>query len=221
MNRFIATPEKGEVSALLIRPENAECLLVLGHGASSNMRTPMMESVALALANENIATFRYNFPYSENKRGRDSKDVCTATIRSAVAAAHEAASGLPILAGGHSFSGRMTSTAQSETPIEHVKGLVFFSFPLHPADKPDTKRADHLALVKVPMLFLTGTRDALAELDLLKPVVKKLGKRATLHLVDTADHSFKILKTKRASFEDVFDEMARVTAEWAANLRNN
>ena len=202
----------------MMRPDNAAHLLVLGHGASSNMRIPMLESIALALANENIATFRYNFPYSENKRGRDSKDVCTATIRSAVAAAHEAAPDLPILAGGHSFSGRMTSTAQSEAPIEHVKGLVFFSFPLHPAGEPDTKRADHLESVKVPMLFLSGSRDALAELDLLKPVVKKLGKRATLHLVDTADHSFKILKRTRQSSEDVFTELARVVREWVANI---
>jgi predicted alpha/beta-hydrolase family hydrolase len=216
--KFVATPEKGEVSAMIIRPDDATHLLVLGHGASSNMRTPMMESIAEALANEKIATFRYNFPYSENKRGRDSKDVCTATIRSAVAAAHEVAPDLPILAGGHSFSGRMTSTAQSEAPIENVNGLVFFSFPLHPAGEPDTKRAEHLARIKIPMLFLTGTRDALAELDLLKPVVKKLGKRATLHLVDTADHSFKVLKRTRQGSEDVFAELARVVREWVASI---
>jgi predicted alpha/beta-hydrolase family hydrolase len=216
--KFLATPEKGEVSALLIRPDKATHLFVLGHGASSNMRTPMMESIAEALATEEIATLRYNFPYSENKRGRDSKDVCTATIRSAVEAARKAAPDLPILAGGHSFSGRMTSTAQSEGPIENVKGLVFFSFPLHPAGEPDTKRADHLASVKIPMLFLTGTRDALCELDLLKPVVKKLGKRATLHIVDTADHSFKVLKRTRQSSEDVFAELARAVREWVETI---
>jgi predicted alpha/beta-hydrolase family hydrolase len=216
--KFTATPEKGEVSALLIRPNKATHLIVLGHGASSNMLTPMMEAIAEALANEKIATFRYNFPYSENKRGRDSKDVCTATIRSAVGAAHAAAPDLLILAGGHSFSGRMTSTAQSEASIENVKGLVFFSFPLHPAGEPDTKRAEHLLQIKIPMLFLTGTRDALAELDLLKPVVKKLGRRAILHLVDTADHSFKVLKRTRQSSEDVFAELARVVREWAASI---
>jgi Predicted hydrolase of the alpha/beta-hydrolase fold len=216
--QFSATSEKGEVSAMLKRPENATHLLVLGHGASSNMRTPMMESIAEALANESIATFRYNFPYSENKRGRDSKDVCTATIRSAVAAAHEAEPDLPILAGGHSFSGRMTSTAQSEAPIENVKGLVFFSFPLHSAGEPDTKRAEHLAQIKIPMLFLTGTRDALAELDLLKPVIKKLGVRATVHLVDTADHSFKVLKRTRQSSDDVFVELARMASKWATGI---
>jgi predicted alpha/beta-hydrolase family hydrolase len=215
---FLATPEKGEVSALLMRPANAMHLLVLGHGASSNMRTPMLQSIAEALAEENIATLRYNFPYSEHGGGRNSKEVCTATIRSAVAAAHKAAPGLPILAGGHSFSGRMTSTAQSEKPIENLKGLVFFSFPLHPAGEPDTKRADHLAGVKIPMLFLSGTRDGLAELDLLKPTVKKLGKRATLHLIDTADHSFKVLKRARKSSEEVFVEMARVVREWVSKI---
>jgi predicted alpha/beta-hydrolase family hydrolase len=218
--KFVSTPTKGKVSALITLPDSATHLLVLGHGASSNMRTPMMEAIAEALANENIATFRYNFPYSENNRRRDSKEVCTATIRSAVAAAHKAAPDLPILAGGHSFSGRMTSTAQSEAPIEHVKGLVFFSFPLHPAGEPDTKRADHLESIKVPKLFLSGTRDALAELDLLKPVIKKLGKCATLHLIDTADHSFKVLKRTRQSPEDPFAEMARVVRYWTERSLN-
>ena len=219
--RFVATPEKGEVSALLIRPDDATHLLVLGHGASSNMRTPMMGSIAEALANENIATFRYNFPYSENKRGRDSKDVCTATIRSAVEAARRAAPDLPPLAGGHSFSGRMTTMAASEAPLDRVKGIVLFAFPLHPAGAPDTKRAEHLAQVRIPMLFLSGTRDALGELDLLQPTIKKLGKRATLHLVDTADHSFKVLKRTRTSSEDPFVEMARVVRQWCNDLPND
>lgn len=217
--RFRATPEKGEVSALMIRPDDATHLLVLGHGASSNMRTPLMEAIAGALAKQNIATFRYNFPYSENKRGRDSQAVCTETIRSAVRAAHEAAPDLPILAGGHSFSGRMTTTAESESHIDGLKGIVLFALPLHPAGAPDTKRAEHLSKIKIPMLFLSGTRDALGELDLLQPTVKNLGKLATFHLLDTADHSFKVLKKTRTSTEDVFDEAARVTAEWAGELK--
>jgi len=217
--KFTATPEKGDVSALLMRPEGAKHILVLGHGASSNMRTPMLQTIAERLTEQNIATFRYNFPYSEKGGGRNSVATCIATIRSAVAAAHEAAPDLPILAGGHSFSGRMTSTAASEAPIENVKGLVFFSFPLHPAGEPSTKRADHLAAVTVPMLFLSGTRDALAELDLLEPVVKNLGKQATLHLVDTADHSFKILKRSRTRDEDVFVELARATRTWTDGLK--
>lgn len=216
--KFVATPEKGEVSALLLRPQSASHLLVLGHGASSNMRAPMLQTIAERLAEQGIATFRYNFPYSENKRGRDSNPVCIETIRSAVRAAHEAAPDLPILAGGHSFSGRMTTTAASQTPLEGVKGIVLFAFPLHPAGAPDTKRAEHLSDVTVPMLFLSGTRDALAELELLQPVIRRLEKRATLHLVDTADHSFKILKRSRQSTEDVFVEMARVVKDWATKL---
>lgn len=216
--RFPATPEKGDVSALLLRPENATHLLVLGHGASSNMRTPMLATIAENLAEQEIATFRYNFPYSEKGGGRNSQATCLETIRSAVRAASEAAPDLPILAGGHSFSGRMTSTAQSEAPINGVKGLVFFAFPLHPAGEPATMRADHLANIDIPMLFLSGTRDALGEFDLLEPVVKGLGENAALHLLDTADHSFKILKRTRQSTEDVFAEMARITRDWSGKI---
>jgi uncharacterized protein len=216
--RFLATPEKGEVSALLIRPDDATHLLVLGHGASTNMRHATLRSIAERLAEVGIATFRYNFPYSENGKGRDGQAVCTRTIRSAVAAARESAPDLPLLAGGHSFSGRMTSTAASESSLDGVAGLVFFSFPLHLAGKPETKRADHLAEVSAPMLFLSGTRDELADVSLLKPVVQKLGSRATLHLLDTADHGYKVLKKSRASSEDVFVEMARIVRDWAASL---
>lgn len=214
--RFLATPEKGEVSALLIRPDDATHLLVLGHGASTSMRHATLVSIAERLAEVGIATFRYNFPYSENGKGRDGQAVCTQTIRSAIEAAKKAVPNLPLLAGGHSFSGRMTSTAASESPLAGVTGLVFFSFPLHLAGKPETKRADHLAGVSVPMLFLSGTRDELADLSLLKPVVKRLG--ATLHLLDTADHGYKVLKKSRTSTEDVFVEMARVVRDWAIRL---
>ncbi len=216
--KFLATPEKGEVSAILMRPSNAEHALVLGHGASTNMRNKTLQTIAEHMADAEIATFRYNFPYMETGRGRDSKETVTATVRSAVAAAHQAAPDLPLLAGGHSFSGRMTSTAASESPLENVRGIVFFAFPLHPPGKPDTSRAEHLSHVTIPMLFLSGTRDTLAELDLLQPVCKKLGTRATLHLLDTADHGFRILKRTRTSEEDVFVEMARVTREWAGKL---
>lgn len=216
--KFLATPEKGEVSALLIRPGDASHLLVIGHGASSNMRHPMLQNIAECMTDAGIATFRYNFPYSENGRGRDPNGVCIATVRSAVAAAHRTAQDLPLLAGGHSFSCRMTSTAESESPLENVRGLVFFAFPLHPARKPDIKRADHLNNVTIPMLFLSGTRDDLAQLELLRPVCKNLGTRAKLHLLDTADHGFRILKRSRKNEEDVFVEMARVVREWAAGL---
>lgn len=218
--KFTATPEKGDVSAILMRPEGATHVLVLGHGASSNMRTPLLQTIAANLAERKIATFRYNFPYSEKGGGRNSQATCTETIRSAVGAARDAAPGLPVLAGGHSFSGRMTSTAASETVLEGVQGLVFFAFPLHPAGEPSVKRAEHLTNVNVPMLFLSGTRDALGELALLELTVKKLGDRATLHLLDTADHSFKILKRTRQSSEDVFAEMARTVRDWADAIRS-
>lgn len=217
-SKFVATPEKGEVSALLIRPSDASHVLVLGHGASTNMRHANLQTIAERLAESGIATFRYNFPYMEYGKGRDSQAVCTQTVRSAVAAARAAAPGLDLLAGGHSFGGRMTSTAASEAPLDGVRGLVFFSFPLHQPGKPETKRADHLDSVTDPMLFLSGTRDELAELELLRPVCKRLGKRATLHVLDTADHGFKTLKRTRASEEDVFVEMARVVREWASGL---
>jgi predicted alpha/beta-hydrolase family hydrolase len=217
--RFLATPEKGQVSALLVRPGNAGHVLVLGHGASTNMRHATLQTIAERLADVGLATFRYNFPYMEHGKGRDSPAVCTATVRSAVAAAHRAAPDLPLLAGGHSFGGRMTSTAASESPLEGVRGLVFFAFPLHQPGKPDTKRAEHLSAVTVPMLFLSGTRDELADLDLLQPVCKKLGKRSTLHRLDTADHGFHVLKRSRKSEEDVFVEMARVIREWASKLQ--
>ena len=217
--KFLATPEKGEVSALLVRPAGASHLLVLGHGASTSMRHATLQTIADRMADAGIATFRYNFPYMEYGKGRDSQAVCTATVRAAVAAAHKSVPALPILAGGHSFGGRMTSTAASEAPLDPVRGLVFFAFPLHMPGKPETKRADHLDAVKIPTLFLSGTRDELADLDLLQPVCKNLGKRATLHLLDTADHGFRILKRSRKTDEDVFAEMARVVQAWASKLK--
>ena len=214
-SRFEATPEKGLVSSLLLRPEGARWLLVLGHGASTNMRHRTLQTIAESLADVDIATFRYNFPYMERGGGgRDSQAVCLATVRSAVAAAHTVASDLMLMAGGHSFGGRMTSQAMAQAPLEGVRTLVFFSFPLHLADKPGIERAEHLAQVPVPMLFLSGTRDELAGLELLRPVCEKLEGKATLHLLDTADHGFKVLKRSRASEEDVFVEMARVVKGW-------
>jgi predicted alpha/beta-hydrolase family hydrolase len=218
--KFVATPEKGEVSALLIRPAKATHILVFGHGASTTMRHATLAAIAESLADVEIATLRYNFPYAEHGTGRDSQAVCTATVRSAVLAARRTAPQLSLLAGGHSFGGRMTSTAASESPLEGVRGLIFFSFPLHQPGKPDTKRADHLADVTVPMLFLSGTRDALAEMDLLRPVCAKLGRQATLHAIDTADHGYKVLKRSRSSAEDAFVEMARAVQEWTAGLRS-
>lgn len=218
-SKFTATPEKGEVSSILIRPDNAKWLLVLGHGAGTNMRHSTLQTIAERLADIGIATFRYQFPYMERGGGgREAQVVALATVRSAVAAAYAAAGDVSILVGGHSYSGRMSSLTAAEAPIEHARGLVFFAFPLHPSGREGTERADHLADVTVPMLFLSGTRDKLAVLDLLEPVCENLGDKATLHLLDTADHGFKVLKRSRKSDEDVFVEMARVLSEWVETL---
>ena len=217
--KFLATPERGEVSAILMRPPQASALIVIGHGASSNMRQATLQTIAERMATVGIATFRYNFPYAEQGTGRNSQPVCVETVRAAIRKAREVAPNLPIVAGGHSFGGRMTSTAASESALENVRGLVFFSFPLHPPGKPDTIRAAHLDAVPLPMLFLSGTRDELAHLNLLQPVCERLGQRATLHILETADHGFRVLKRSRTNPEDVFDEMARVVREWASSLR--
>jgi len=213
--KFLVTPEKGDVSAILMRPKDATHALVLSHGAGADMRSAAMQNIAEHLAERDIATFRYNFPFKEHGRGGvDSPKTAMATVRAAVAEAKRLEPKLTLLAGGHSFGGRMTTTAQSETPLDGVKGLALFSFPLHAPNRPDDSRAAHLSAIKIPMLFLSGTRDALNDLDLFRPVIKKLGQHATLHLLDTADHSYKVLKKMRTSTEDIFTEMARVTADF-------
>ncbi len=222
-SRFLATSEKGEVSAVLLVPSAAKYLLVLGHGAGANMYHRHMESLAAALCENNIATFRYNFPYMERGgKGRDSLATSLETVRAAVTAATGAIAGISstvkLLAGGHSFGGRMTSLAQAELPLPGIEGLVFFSFPLHPQGKPSVDRAAHLSNIHVPMLFLSGTRDKLAEPDLYLPVVDGLGSRATLHLLDTADHGFRIQERSRESTEDVYHESSRILQHWIAHL---
>jgi predicted alpha/beta-hydrolase family hydrolase len=212
--KFTATPEAGEVSALLMKPDGATHVMALGHGAGADMRHSTMQTLAERLADNGIATFRYNFPFMEKRKPVGSPQVAIATVSSAVWAAQKIAGELPLLAGGHSYGGRMTSHAAAESSLDDVKGLIFFSFPLHPPDKPGTKRADHLGAIGQPMLFLSGTRDALASLELLEPVVEKLGRGASLHLLDTADHSYKILKRTRESKEDIFAEIARIVREW-------
>ncbi len=218
-SRF-AVGSVGEVSSILLRPADARWLLVLGHGAGAGMRHPFMGALARELAGEKIASFRYQFPYMENqRRAPDRPPTLTATIAAAVRAAHDAAPELPLLAGGKSMGGRMTSTAASENLIPEVRGLVFFGFPLHPPKQPATKRGDHLAKVTQPMLFLQGTRDDLADLTLFKPICKKLGKLATLHIIEGADHSFHVLKSSGTTDGEVLRGLARTTAEWAAGLK--
>jgi uncharacterized protein len=218
-SRFVATAGRGEVSALLLRPADARFLLVFGHGTGAGMRHRFMEAMSAALAGVGIATFRYQFPYMEAGSGRpDPRPVLLATVRAATAAGQAAAADLPLLAGGKSMGGRMTSLAAAEAPLAGVRGLVFFGFPLHPAGKPSTERGDHLARVAVPMLFLQGERDQLAELALLRPICTGLGTRATLHVLPTADHSFHVLKRSGRTDADVVSELAATTASFAAGL---
>ncbi len=217
--RFLATQRSGEVSALLLRPPEARHLLVLAHGAGADMRHRFMEALAVGLAAEGVATFRYQFPYTEQgRRSPSPRPVLVHTVRAAIAAASEAAGDLPLLAGGKSMGGRMTSLAASEEPLAGVRGLVFFGFPLHAAGKPSDERGAHLADVGVPMLFLQGTRDKLAELELLTPLCAGLGKRATLHVVEGGDHGFHVLKRSGRTDGEVLAELARETAAFADRL---
>jgi predicted alpha/beta-hydrolase family hydrolase len=219
-SRFQASRSSGEVSALLERPGDARWLLVLGHGAGAGMRHRFMEAISAALASHAIATFRYQFPYMEKRSGRpDPQPGLLATVRSAVAAAHSAAPDLPLLAGGKSMGGRMTSLASADEPLPNVRGLVFFGFPLHPAGKPGIERAQHLERVALPMLFLQGRRDKLAGLGLLAPVLERIGPRATLHVVEEGDHSFAVPKRSGRSEADVLDDLVRTVASWAEELK--
>ena len=209
----------GEVSALLMRPAKARQLLVLAHGAGAGMSHPFMEMLAGELAGAGVGTLRYQFPYmEEGRRVPDAPVVLTATVVAAARAAAEAAPGLPLLAGGKSMGGRMTSQATAQHALDGVRGLVFFGFPLHPPKQPGTKRADHLVKVTVPMLFLQGTRDTFADLKLLRPVCAKLGSRATLHVIETADHSFHVLKSSGRSDAEVLRELAETAAAWAEGI---
>ena len=209
--KLAAAPGKGEVSVLFARPPQPASVLVLGHGAGSTLGHPLMRALSDSMNHVGVATLRFNYPYSERGRGMDAEVVRLATVRAAVLAAAQRAQGLPLFAGGHSMSGRMVSLAQAQAPLQDVRGIVFFAFPLHPG-APDAARAAHLSKLDLPMLFLSGTRDKLAEPTLLARVVGELD-RATLHFIDTADHGFKVLK-RRNTDEPPLQEIARLTREW-------
>jgi uncharacterized protein len=201
---------------ILQKPPGAFCLYVLAHGAGAGMRHPFLRQLADALAEQGVATLRYEFPYMEQgKRRIDPAPALHARVREAAAAG--AAHGLPLFAGGKSFGGRMTSQAQAVEPLPGVRGLVFVGFPLHPAGKPGVDRGAHLREVGLPMLFLQGTRDELARLDLLRPVLQDLP-RATLHVVDDADHSFHVRKKSARSDEQAIQELAQAVARWARGI---
>jgi predicted alpha/beta-hydrolase family hydrolase len=212
----ISVNEQIRVSGLMQRPASAKTCLVLAHGAGAGMEHPFMAALADDLEAIGIATLRFQFPYIEIRGKRpDPPALCHATIRAAVAAAHELEPSLPLLAGGKSFGGRMTSQAQAEIPLPHVGGLVFFGFPLHPAKQPSIDRGAHLSRVKIPMLFLQGTRDTLAELPLIEPLIERLGKLATLTLLEAADHSFHVPARSGRTDVQVRGEMLGSLATWA------
>ena len=215
----IAIPDAAPVSALLIRPPDARAAYVFAHGAGAGMTHASMQAIAAGLGDRGIATLRYQFPYMESGSKRpDSPAVAHRAVRAAIAAAERCCEGLPLVAGGKSFGGRMTSQEQALSPLPGVRGLVFLGFPLHPAGKPSSDRAEHLAGIRIPMLFLQGTRDALAELSLLEPVVKKLGSAATLHPVKEADHSFHVLKRSGRNDGEVMDEVLDAFAAWVDGI---
>ena len=207
------------VSALLMKPPQARACYVFAHGAGAGMAHASMETIAAGLAERDVATLRYQFPYMEKGSKRpDAPAVAHAAVRAAVAEAARCCAGLPLIAGGKSFGGRMTSQAQAIDVLPGVRGLAFFAFPLHPAGKPSSDRARHLAAVAIPMLFLQGTRDALAEVSLLEPVVKGLGQLATLHLVKEADHSFHVLARSGRNDREVMTEVLDAFAAWAGKI---
>lgn len=217
--RFDAGVGAGPVSALLQKPPQAEVLYVLGHGAGAGMRHPFLQTIADALGDVGVATFRYQFPYMEE--GRHSPDpphVAEATVRSAVTAAARAAPDLPLIAGGKSFGGRMTSSAAAQGALPGVHGLAFVGFPLHAPNRPSDSRAAHLNGLDLPMLFLQGTRDDLADLPLIQRVCQRLGSRATLHVVDGADHSFNLPKRLARPAGEVMKELAETLAAWAKGV---
>ncbi len=205
----------GTVSAILTQPDNARACYVLAHGAGADMRHSFMDKVAAGLADRGIATLRYNFPYMENKQRRpDQPAVAHAAVRAAVGEAARLCPGQKLVAGGKSFGGRMTSQAQSKAPLPGVKGLAFLGFPLHADGKPSTERAEHLAGIAIPMLFLQGTRDKLADLGTLKPVIEALGPKATLHEVAGGDHSFAVLKKFGRTNEEALAEVLDTLTAW-------
>ena len=215
----IAIENVTSVSALLIRPPQAKACFVFAHGAGAGMSHPFMEAVASGLAERDVASLRYQFPYMEKgSRRPDSRAVAQATVRAAVAEAGRRCPELRLIAGGKSFGGRMTSQAQASAPLQGVHGLAFLGFPLHPAGKPSSDRAEHLSDVRVPMLFVQGTRDNLAELRLLEPVVDRLGPLATLHRVNEADHSFHVLARSGRNDREVMEELLDAFVTWVGGV---
>lgn len=214
--QLVVGERTGAVSAIYIEPPHAHTLFVLAHGAGANMRHAFMETIAARLAEAGVATLRYNFPYMEaGGKAPNPPAVLEATVRAAVEQGSALAGGRRLIAGGKSMGGRMTSQYMAKHHDARVRGVAFLGFPLHQPGKPGMARAEHLADVQVPMLFLQGTRDTLANLEMMREVTDSLGARATLHVIDTADHSFAVLKRSGLTSEQVFAELATTIAAWA------
>jgi predicted alpha/beta-hydrolase family hydrolase len=211
----IAVDDARRVSGLLQVPPRARACYVLAHGAGAGMTHPSLAATAAELGERGIASLRYQFPYMEQGGGRpDPPALAQATVRAAVAEVGRLVPRLPLIAGGRSFGGRMTSQAQAAAPLPRVLGLAFLAFPLHPAGRPSDERGKHLFDVQIPLLFLQGTRDALADLALLQPLVERLGKRATLKLFEDADHSFHVPARTGRKDADVRREIMDALAAW-------
>ena len=215
----ISVDDAHRVSGLMQRPSDAKACLVLAHGAGAGMQHPFMTAVAAELYALGIATLRYQFPYMERRSRRpDPPALCHATVRAAIAQAARLAPELPLIAAGKSFGGRMTSQAQAASPLPGVRGLVFFGFPLHPPGKPSDERAEHLFGVQIPMLFLQGSRDEFATLDLLEPLIERLGKRAALKLFADADHSFHVPARSGRNDAQVRSDLLREASAWIQSV---
>jgi predicted alpha/beta-hydrolase family hydrolase len=215
----IVVDETRKVSGLLVAPPRARACYLFAHGAGAGMTHPFMGAVATGLGDRGIATLRYQFPYMEQRARRpDPPRLAHATVRAAAAEAVRLVPALPLIAGGKSFGGRMTSQAQAETPLPGVRGLAFLGFPLHPAKHPSDERAMHLSDVHVPMLFLQGTRDQLADMELLVSVTRRLGEGASLHLFQDADHSFHVPARSGRKDADVRNEMLDMLTEWTLQV---
>ena len=215
----IVVDDEHSVSGLLAAPPRARACYVLAHGAGAGMQHPFMHAVAVELAQRGIASLRYQFPYMEQKKKRpDTPKLAHATVRAAVGEAARLLPDVPLIAGGKSFGGRMTSQAQASSPLANVQGLAFLGFPLHPPGAPSDERAAHLSDVHIPMLFLQGARDEFADLDLLRPLVERLGARASLNLFDAADHSFHVPARTGKKDAEVRREVLDAFATWLDNV---